>query len=100
MQHTLWNFDKPLSDEEILWVFQQGTPMTRKDVADKLRRAKSPTLITRLNKLAHEGFLHVEFFTLPNRVDMWVYTLTDKGCQWQYEVSGESPVFAPLEEGA
>jgi len=99
-QLRMWNFDQPLSDGEVLMAFAGEQLMTRREVAVKLRRSKSPTLVSRLNRLAQEGLLLREFYTLPNGVDMHVYSLTAAGLQAVYEISGENPVFAPLEEGA
>jgi len=79
MQNKLWNFDEPLTDREVMLAFEEGRTMTRRNIAEKLRRSKSPTLVSRMNRLAQEGYLKVEFYTLPNGVDMWLYTMTEKG---------------------
>lgn len=100
MQTKMWNFDEPLTDQDVLWAFREGRAMTRRDVALELRRAKSPTLVARMNKLVHEGFLSVEFQKLPNGVDMWVYSVTRTGTDLLFpEYEGEG-VFALAPEGA
>lgn len=99
-QLRMWNFDQPLSDGEVLLAFIGEQLMTRREVAQKLRRAKSPTLVSRMNRLASEGLLHVEFYTLPNGVDMWVYSLTEQGQTAAMIAAEDATYFAPLEEGA
>lgn len=83
-QAVMWNFDQPLTDDEVLACFGAGERLTRRQVALKLRRAKSPTLVTRLNALAQAGFLRVEFMTLPNGVDMWIYSLPEQNGGQKY----------------
>lgn len=79
MQARLWNFDEPLTDREVLGAFCDVQPMSRRQVARQLNRSKSPTLVTRLNNLAAQGYLSIQFVRLPNGVDMWTYQLTDEG---------------------
>lgn len=100
MQAKLMPFDEPLTDGEVLHVFGVGDWLTRRLIAEKLRRAKSPTLIARTNKLAREGFLRVEFHRLPNGVDMWCYQITEKGVEAREEWAREIWRFAPIVDGA
>jgi len=79
-QIMLWNFDKPLSDEDVIAVFkaaEQGTWFSRRGVAKELRRAKSPTLVAKLTGLAERMVLVTQLVPLPNHVDMYVYRLNE-----------------------
>lgn len=80
-QMLLLTFDQPLSDFDIFRVVIPNEFFTRKMLADRLGRAKSPSLITRLNRLTSEGFFSVVYHALPNQVDMWVYSLTEAGVE-------------------
>jgi hypothetical protein len=75
----MWNFDQPTTDLEVLQAFpKEGAWLSRKDIADALRRAKTPSLIARINSLVERGYLLVTTRTLPNRVDMFYYSLTER----------------------
>lgn len=77
-QTMLWNFDQPLSVGQVVDVFPDTqTYLTRKQIAHALRRAKSPTLIARINEAVGLGLLQVHMWRLPNGVDMFSYTLAD-----------------------
>lgn len=78
-QKALLQFDMPLTDDDILFVLAQNEFFTRKMIADRLGRAKSPTLVARLNRMASEGLFDVQYHKLPNGVDMWVYSPTQAG---------------------
>jgi len=83
-QFHLLGFDQPLTDAEILRAFAPGEFFTRKMLAEKLGRSKSPTLVTRINRMAQEGLYSVQTHTLPNGVDMWIYSLTEAGIEaWE-----------------
>lgn len=82
MQLPIWNFDQPLTHLQVLKAFP--SPMywyTRQQIATFLRRAKSPTLVLKLTDLAADGFLDIKAVQMPNRVDMFVYRLTEEGCR-------------------
>jgi len=78
-QARLLTFDQPLQDIDILFVLNPKETFTRGEIAKRLGRAKSPTLIARLNRMASEGLFEVQYYRLPNGVDMWTYTPTQKG---------------------
>lgn len=76
-QGRLFLFDQPLTDEDVLSVFQQNPDMwfSRSQVAGRLGVSKSPALIARLETLTAGGILERSFVSRPNRVDMFVYAL-------------------------
>lgn len=79
-QTMLWNFDQPLSVGQVVSVFPDAqTHLTRKQIAHALRRAKSPTLIARINEAVGLGELQAHLWRLPNGVDMYSYTLAKRG---------------------
>lgn len=78
-QMYLLTFDQPLTDFDILRVTVPGEFFTRKMVADRLGRAKSPTLVTRLERMAAEGIYKRQYHALPNQVDMIIYSYTEDG---------------------
>jgi len=79
-QTLLWNFDQPITDEEVIAVFERaegGMWFSRRGIAKELRRAKSPTLIARITSLAERMVLVTQLVPLPNGVDMYVYRLNE-----------------------
>lgn len=88
-QLNLLNFDLPLTDREVLLAFPPGELFTRKNLADRLGRSKSPTLIARLNALAEAGMYDVTLWKLPNEVDMYVYQLSAAGAAEQAALQAE-----------
>jgi len=77
-QTRLWNFDQPVNDGDIIAALEaagEGMWMSRKGIADALRRAKSPTLVARITRLAERMVLVTQLVPLPNGVDMYVYRL-------------------------
>jgi len=91
VQTMLWNFDQPLSYIDVLRaVGESGNWVSRRMVAERLRRAKSPSLVAKLNDLVNDGFLCCEDRRLPNGVGMLVYSITEKGTTWLLmDASGE-----------
>jgi len=77
-QGNMFGFDQPITAAEILGMMQENTNVlywTRKMVAHKLGRAKSPSLVRKLHELCDEGLLEWGYHTLPNSVNMYVYFL-------------------------
>lgn len=67
-------FDQPTTDYDVLSAFKNEEEwLSRKAIADRVLRVKSPALIARIERLAHEGHLHKDFSRLPNGVDMCIY---------------------------
>jgi len=79
MQTMLWNFDQPLTPEEILCAAPREGRFTRLMLARALRRAKSPTLIEKLHLCCKLNWIEYELVRLPNGVEMYTYMLTDLG---------------------
>ena len=72
-QKTLM-FDQPTTDYDVLSAFRDEEEyLSRKAIADRVMRVKSPSLIARIEILVSEGYLLKEFTTLPNGVDMCLY---------------------------
>lgn len=79
-QTRLWNFDQPITDDDVVGVFKQagqGMWFSRRAIAKELRRAKSPTLVARITSLAERMVLVTQLVPLPNGVDMYVYRLNE-----------------------
>lgn len=67
-------FDQPTTDYDVISAFKNEEEwLSRKAIADRVLRVKSPALIARIERLAQEGHLHKEFSRLPNGVDMCIY---------------------------
>lgn len=80
VQLKIWKFDEPISYYEILQAMPpKNTWISRAGVAEKITRSKSPTLIMKLTDLVVDGFLDINAVRLPNGVDMFVYTITERG---------------------
>jgi len=75
----LWNFDQPLSTEDVMCAAPREGRFTRLMLARSMRRAKSPTMIAVLHQCCHFGWIEYELVKLPNGVDMYTYMLTDLG---------------------
>lgn len=74
-QRSLW-FDQPVTDGDVLTVFgSQEEWLSRKAIADRLQRRKTPSLIARIENLTEAGYLQKDRIPLPNGVDMLVYRL-------------------------
>lgn len=59
----------------ILALFRDNhTALTRTEIADALRRSKSPFLIEIIEELVAEGLLQSRTFTYHNRVQGFVYS--------------------------
>jgi len=86
LQRNLLNFDRRIIPEDVLRVVRvAASPMTRRGIADALGCAKSPSLIAAVVETVMRGWLEVTFYALPNGVNMYVYTITEKGEQaYQY----------------
>jgi len=89
-QAPLLNFDLPLTDREILFVLNPNEFFTRNELAKRLGRSKSPTLIARLNRMASEGLFEVQYHRLPNGVDMWLYSATEAGKEAIYKARDDA----------
>lgn len=75
-------FDQPTTDYDVLSSFRNHEEwLTRKQIAERILRVKSPALIARIEKLVNEGQLFKEYKRLPNGVDMCIYArvYTDDG---------------------
>lgn len=82
MQRTqlkLLGWDMPITEGEVMRVFEQDTWYTRLAVAKALGRTKSPTLIAMLHLLWQKGWLEVNTMMLPNQVEMYLYRITAEG---------------------
>jgi len=79
MQTMLWNFDQPLSPEDVMCAAPREGRFTRLMLARNMRRAKSPTMIAQLHECCNKGWIEYELVKLPNGVDMYTYMLTDLG---------------------
>jgi len=78
-QKSLFHDTAPTLDE-IMSAWDYGKPvwMSRKQIAEKLGRAKSPTLIAFVNVAVSLGYLEVKNEVLPNGADYFLYTPTAK----------------------
>lgn len=79
-QQVLWNFDQPVTDDDVIGVFERAEPGTwfsRLGIARELRRAKSPALVARITSLAERMVLVTQLVPMPNGVDMYVYRLNE-----------------------
>jgi len=75
-QGEMFGFDQPITRDEVLDLFHKYPgKYTRRMIAVALGRAKSPSLIAMLHTLCDEGVLTWEYYTLPNHVDMYLYSL-------------------------
>jgi len=80
MQLKIWKFDEPITHWDVLLAFERdGQWYSRKDIANNLRCAKSPSMISKLTDLAAYGFLHIEDRVLPNGVSYFKYALSERG---------------------
>jgi len=69
-------FDQPTTDYDVLAAFRNTDEwLSRKTIAERCLRVKSPSLIQRIERLVSEGYILKEFSTLPNGVDMCIYKL-------------------------
>jgi hypothetical protein len=63
-----------ITDERLLSVFQNTEEwLSRRQIADRLNRKKTPSLIERIERLADEGHLRRAATDLPNGVTMFWY---------------------------
>ena len=78
MSQRRFGFDQPLQSGEILAVMpQDGSYVTRREIALALMRKKSPTFLNLLNEMVAARLLTVQLVPLPNGVDMFTYALWD-----------------------
>jgi len=73
----------PTVDEVLsIWAGKEKREwMTRKEIADKLARSKSPTLVTIISVAVGLGLLEQKLVTLPNKVKMFMYRPTTDAFQ-------------------
>lgn len=69
-------FDQPLTDGDILSVCETKRWLTYREIAVRLERAKSPSLIARVKGLVATGALDWRTKKLPNGVDMFQFRLS------------------------
>lgn len=73
-QGILPEYTKPITDADVLSCFKgHQDVLTRKQIADRLSRKKTPDLIRRITRLVDEGHLMSGLTRLPNGVDMYTY---------------------------
>jgi len=83
------SFDQPVTDENVLDAFANTTEwLTRKMVAERVDRVKSPTFTARLESLADRGCLEKNFHRLPNGVDMVIYRRREE-CERGFQTHSE-----------
>lgn len=73
----------PTVDEVLgLWAGKEKRDwMSRKDIASRLGRSKSPTLITIISVAVGLGLLEQKLVSLPNQVGMFMYRPTANAFQ-------------------
>jgi len=73
-QPKLLKFDAPLSTEEVMIAMSHHIGWwNRKQLAETLGCAKSPSLVKVLNQAITDGLLYWSTIKMPNGVDMWIY---------------------------
>lgn len=76
-QKSLFSDQAPTLDEIMsAWDLQRATWLSRAQIAQKLRRAKSPALISVINVALGMGYLEVKNEILPNGADYYLYVPT------------------------
>lgn len=76
MQRSLW-FDQPITDADVLTVFEgENEWLTRRQIAIRLERVKSPSLTERIESLTNQGYLEKQGIPMPNGVTCFVYRRT------------------------
>lgn len=64
-------FDQPITDEDVISIFTSiHRWLTYREIATRLHRKKTPSLVARVKSLAERGILEYRFKRLPNGVDM------------------------------
>lgn len=77
-QRSLFHDQAPTADEIMsIWNSHRDW-LSRKEIAGKLGRAKSPTLVAMLNVLCSIGYLTCKNEPLPNGVAYFKYAATQK----------------------
>lgn len=73
----LWEFDSPVSDDAVIaaWQGRAEYALTRRQIAQAMHRAKSPSVNARCESLVDRGVLFKALIPLPNGVDMITYSL-------------------------
>lgn len=77
-QKSLFSDQAPTLDEVMSAWGKDDQWLTRKQIADKLGRSKSPVLVAQLGILQAMGYLASQTVTLPNNVAMFMYCPTNK----------------------
>jgi hypothetical protein len=73
-------FDQPITDDDVLNVIGETRWMSYLQIAQKLGRRKTPSLIARVKSLAERNCLEYRFKKLPNGVDMHQFRI-DPRCE-------------------
>lgn len=86
-----FGFDQPMGIHDVLAVMPtNGAAVSRKEIADALMRRKSPTLLAVLGEAVGRGLIAPALIPLPNKVDMFTYSLTEAGYEAYYGVRMET----------
>jgi len=87
-QLKLWQFDTPVTDEAVIltWQGREQYWLTRRQIAQAMHRAKTPSVNARCESLVERGILFKQFVKLPNGVDMITYIPN-----WQHETLQTEP---------
>jgi len=69
------NYREPIRPINIVYAFEtMDERLTRRQIAERLDRKPAPHLNNMIDSLVTEGYLNREVVTLPNGVDMFVYS--------------------------
>lgn len=86
-QRSLFHDSAPTLDEIMsVFDFPVANWLSRKEIADKLGRSKSPTLIAHLSVAVKLGYLLEAKQKLPNGADYFLYSPSQKWTQVEDEM--------------